>query len=303
MYEKEEWNSNEAVIDFLAERLSHGHVLPVLGSGVSKFADLPGWDKLLNGVAHAVDPSYVRDAGSEAYTEAENILYRFYGGERQKLFASVHKYIYQDVKTDELSAVIRADPGMRALTMLCHRSIRGGSRFIVTLNYDDILEAALREMGLVVQSVGDDKFLLGDYNVSVLHPHGLLPMSEADQASDRSIVFSQSDATRIYDTSWGALLEVLLSKSFPVLIGVGGADLRLADYLDKAAKSNFLSAVKNYPYFGVRLCSSDDKQIPVFEGKGYKCIKFGNLRNEWPLFVETICKRAAFNIERRMGTF
>lgn len=300
MLDIESWNHRSLVMDFLADRLSSGHVLPFLGSGISYFASLPNWQDLLEEIGKAKDPVYVLPQ-DDPYVQAQHLLSAAFKGKTQEFYKAVHARLFAHLG-DEFLSVIRANEGMRALAMLCHRSVRGGSRFIATLNYDDILELMLKDMSLVIQSVGSDRFLLGNSDVTVLHPHGLLRLADRDADMDRQIVIAQSDHVHVKDSSWHPLLTVLLSKSFPMFIGIGGKDLRFLDYLDDARKFNYVREKAEIPFLGVRLCAKDDPYIAMFEDKHIKCISFEKLGEEWPIFVATICRKAAEKAERSINS-
>ncbi|WP_080647228.1 SIR2 family protein [Rhizobium ruizarguesonis] len=302
MLDRESWKNRSNVTRFLSERLSSGHVMPFLGSGVSYFAQLPSWKNLISDVAKQKNDAFSLPTEFEPYILAQQILDSLYGGDKQEFYFAVHKGLYGGKDLSALHSLILADPGLRALTMLCNRSVRGGSRFIFTLNYDNILEILLRDLGLVVKSVGEDRFLFDDADVSVFHPHGLLPIDDVGKALERKIVITQSDGQHVSKTSWKPLLEVLLSKSFPVFIGVGGnSDLRFLDYLDDAGEHNYLHASRAYPFIGIRLCSANDPSIAMFENKRIKCIGFEDLGKGWPSFVEDVCRLSAAKAAQRLS--
>ncbi|WP_284777418.1 SIR2 family protein [Agrobacterium sp. lyk4-40-TYG-31] len=291
MQDIESWNHRSLVIEFLAKRLNSGHILPFLGSGVSYFANLPNWQNLLSDIGKEVDPDYVLP-DDDPYVQAEHLLSSGFHDKTQEFYKAVHSQLFAHLDSDFLD-VIRADEGMRALTMLCHRSVRGGSNFIATLNYDDILELMLNDLSLVVHSVGSDRFLLGSSDVTVLHPHGLLRLEDKGKDLDRRIVIAQSDHSHVKDSSWFPMLTVLLSKSFPLFIGIGGKDLRFLDYLDEARKYNYSTDIAGLPYVGIRLCSRTDAYKAIFEKKKIKCIDFEDLGRDWPTFVAAVCRKAA----------
>lgn len=289
MKDKEKWNDKRKVAEVLAEILLRGHLLPCLGAGVSRFAELPDWTGLLEAI-NPGDPIHGVDNG---YMFAQVVLDDRFSGDKQRFYAAVHKALYKGKTTSNLKGVIQADAGLRALAMLCFRSARGGSRFVVTFNYDDLLEQFLMDLGLVCNSVSDHRFVFSKADACILHPHGLLQLKDKSKIIERKILIAQDDFEQVRDTSWAATIDTLFSKHFPVFIGLGGNDMMLYDYIDKARKSEFFRSEMKWPYVGVRFCSQDDPFISTFENKRIKCVTFGNIANEWPVFVSDICRKAA----------
>lgn len=293
MRDIEHWNSKNKVAELLADQLLRGNLLPCLGAGVSRFADLPDWKSLLVALAPSEADSSLND-----YVLAERVLQREFRGDKQAFYKQVHKSLFRGKTSSNLKGVIQADAGLRALSMLCFRSVRGGSRFVVTFNYDDLLDLYLKDLGLVCNTVDSHRFVFGKADVCVLHPHGLLRLQDKAKDHERRILIAQSDFSQVRASPWSSILNTVFSKHFPIFIGLGGADILLYEYIDDANRANFYFEDQGWPYSGVRFCSTDDIAIEIFESKKIKCVTFADIAREWPEFISNVCRIAAKKIER-----
>lgn len=294
--DSEKWKNKDLVEDLLVERMMAGNLLLCLGSGVSYFADLPEWKKLIGDVAKKKDGNYTLDPSLDPYVQADLIRSNLFGAtqpKRQEFLKEIHERLFHSIDEPTLIRKLDQNPGMKAIQMLASGSIRGGTRYIVTFNYDDILEILLRNLGVVTQSTDNHQFLLNNADVSVFHPHGLLRLSDATKEMNRFVVISQTDAKDAVTKSWRQTITFLLSKHFPVFIGLGGRDIRVLDLLDEVQEQSHLANKTRAGFLGVRLSDKADPSNSIWEEKGIKCICFDDMPAEWPTYVEAICRKAA----------
>jgi hypothetical protein len=173
MSSPDDWNSSSKIKSLLARRLAQRRLSLFLGPGVSTAFKLPQWSELLDNlysVAGEKRPA-ARNNTQDAETLAAKPKYRH---DSIKFATDARTALYQGFSIDSLKG--SDNPMLSALGALVMSSVRGAAVNVITFNFDDLLETYLRWRGFVVGSVAALPAWNGVSDVTVLHPHGLLPV-------------------------------------------------------------------------------------------------------------------------------
>lgn len=195
-----QWRPSGEVADLLANA---GKVVPILGAGVSAAAGLPGGAELLAALRARLDPA----AGDSVPTDEEDF------------FGAVDKLVDRDIDREGEAQVCTAEFYAAALNeievgAIAFYLVQVPSGLIVSLNYDQSLESAAKEIELEVTSLYGDKGIrkfteLVSANerpeqTTVLHLHGSI-------LEPQGLVLTQG--------SYGDLSENNLENLFAALVG------------------------------------------------------------------------------------
>lgn len=174
-------------------------------------------------------------------------------------------------------------------------SSRGSVSEVITFNWDNLLELFLSYHGFVTDSVYEETHWANSVDVTVLHPHGYIPINSKEKCS-ADIVFDQlSYSNVIGDTSrpWRQRLLTILRTHTCLFIGLSGDDPNL-DSLLCSCKPQHASRGENTLFWGVRLSTSTDEiEANIWENRGIFCKIVSNYEQELPEIIFNICQRAA----------
>ena len=216
----------EQALDDLAELMKLGSVAALVGAGASINAGLPNWSNLLGELCEKME----RIPGIEpALIESCKRLH----GDRSKwlilasllrrhLGTAFEEYIYERFCNPKL------DPTE------IHKSIVSlPFRFIATLNYDDLLEAAYSELSLGKKRIdpitydkpGDVASYFYKGNPFVLYCHGRA------KTDSRRVILSDGDYRSLIQTQVGyqSILQTLFTTTSFIFVGtsLGDPDIQL----------------------------------------------------------------------------
>ncbi len=278
--------------NFLAGQLRSGSLAVFLGAGVSVGYDLPGWAELVDRCFRSAGIPKPADDSLDAEELAEELLMRGCGGQDEALADLVRSALFEGV--DLSFDALRKNGLLASLGALTMPSMRGSVPSVVSFNFDDLLETYLRYYGASVESVGELPCWQRSADVTVLHPHGLLPADPAASPS-KGIVFAQLHYDRVVGSSasaWRARLLDIMCSSTCLFLGLSGSDKNLTSLLAAANKAH-ASAERKDAFWGVRISDSDsDPRRGLFEKRGVFQVTLRSY-DDLPQWLFSICQEAA----------
>ena len=117
-------------------------------------------------------------------------------------------------------------------------SLRSGLHGVVSFNFDDTLEEALRNDGVEFTAVIDGRDLGRIRGLPVYHPHGYLPRSGEGSSA---VVFSESQYHTQYAENYNwtnIVVQRLLLESTCLFVGTSLSDPNLRRMIDLAHRQN-----------------------------------------------------------------
>jgi hypothetical protein len=264
----------------------------VLGAGISGPFGLPDWLTLVDRlhVEAGVEPN--SELGMEKQVEA--LYLGPFGKNKVTFHAAVKKALYQEIQSIDFWIMSKLLQAIGALVMA---SRRGNVAEVITFNFDDILEAYLEFHGFVTTSVISDKTYTRSADVTVIHPHGLLPYRDGIAGSSE-LVLEQSSFSRILGPEgalWRTNLLSVMRNKLCLFIGVGNGDHHLESLLfDCKGTHSALADPNKLPYWGVRFTKAPKPdEILIWRERGIATYSVGDFENDLPSLLVTICQKAA----------
>ncbi|WP_446809706.1 SIR2 family protein [Methylomonas sp. 2BW1-5-20] len=283
------YEDGDILNDYLAGQLQKGSLAIVLGAGASFGFGLPSWVELIDQMFTEVGKT--RNSSWSLEQAAEELCIGVYSNDRMKFAEAVRRALYKgasltfdDLRKNDLLAAVGA------LTMA---SSRGNAAKVVSFNFDDIIKVYLSYFGYDVCIGVNLPAWSRRADVHVLHPHGLLPSTLAENIP-RNIIFTQADYDDITGNSsdyWhSAILDVFRSHTC-LFIGLSGHDKNLTSLLKKANDTHAKQQTGEL-FWGVRFSLAADPLSNSWESRGvfqYQVSGFDQI----PKILFSICQRAA----------
>lgn len=258
-------------ISLLQSALSNNQLTLVCGAGVSQATSIPGWNDLLLGI---LDKELNNDTANEVFiprfdTKAlvsqfpqSSIIVGKYlkyllGDDFEK---TVRDYLYHSFNRIESSniqniSLTRVTHGLRyyhtsdllqAIVNLARPKRAGKSlESIITFNFDDLVEYALRHEGVECCSIWKERQRCSNNVLSIYHVHGYLPRT--GDLDEPSLVFSEDDyhSQFIDPFCWSNLIQLnTYSENICLFVGLSLLDPNLRRLLDISHRKN--NECKNY---------------------------------------------------------
>lgn len=236
--------SSDPIAPLIGAAGSGGKLTLIVGAGASMEAGLPSWEalvqRLLTRAARERELLDLEDESAVARWEAEAardgylgtvaIVDALAGGERDRWIA---EELFRPPIGGAAAGPSDYQPGpiSRQVALLAERL---GERLrIITLNYDDLLEQALRDAGLTPRAItsSDHRHAAGE--IPVFHVHGYFGR---DGGPTGQIVLSERDyQDMLTGKSWqDDLVRTALRDSTTVFVGTSLIDPNLIRYLHGA---------------------------------------------------------------------
>ena len=274
--------------EFLAVQLSRGSLTLVLGAGVSMGFGLPGWDALLESLSTELEVDNPRKLPNEAFAEE---LWRAANRDDLAFASKIRKCLYQSYEgsVEELCS----SHLLMSIGALARPAKRGSVEHIISFNFDDLLELYLEYYGIAVQAVSKvPAWGSNVYDVTVLHPHGILPLSST--RSITPVVFTTRDYDRIVGKDadqWRMLLTMTMRSNTCLFLGLSGADTNLLSILSDV-KPSHVGTVRGDAYWGVRVSvDPDDPYRGHWQERGVVQMTIATYK-ELPALLSEIARRA-----------
>ena len=249
----DDWQQESTLLRFLSAQLVSGSLALVLGAGVSDHFGLPGWPLLIKTLFSSKRSAVPR---KDPKRQAEDFRNQYYENDVPGFLKAVKLALYRDVKIDFES--MRSHNTLAAIASLVMASRRGSASRVITFNFDDLLEIYLEYHGFVTLSVGERMHWSRAVDVTVLHPHGLLPY-RGPRVASADIVFDQLSYTKAIGTKGSAWRQMLLSTMRThtcLFIGLSGDDDNLDSLLERCMNQH-ASRLDNSLFWGVAFSTSE----------------------------------------------
>lgn len=211
-----------------------------LGAGVSMSANLPCWWNLLAGMIDRCKQRMFKEADLDQLTRvcynSSIVMGRFIRmmmeckSNEEGFYQCLHDALYNGI--DSFTSPL--------ITEICNliQSKRQQAQGIITYNFDDVMERALRERGIGNYSVfGQNQ---PQHLFPIYHVHGFIPYANKDDI--RSVpVLSEEEYHRVYASSyiWSNVEQLhALSRTTCIFIGLSMTDPNLRRLLDIAIQDS-----------------------------------------------------------------
>lgn len=211
-----------------------------LGAGVSMSANLPCWWNLLAGMIDRCKQRMFKEADLDQLTRvcynSSIVMGRFIRmmmeskSNEEGFYQCLHDALYNGI--DSFSSPL--------ITEICNliQSKRQQAQGIITYNFDDVMERALRERGIGNYSVfGQNQ---PQHLFPIYHVHGFIPYANKDDIKSVPVL-SEEEYHRVYASSynWSNVEQLhALSRTTCIFIGLSMTDPNLRRLLDIAIQDS-----------------------------------------------------------------
>jgi len=288
----DEFADRQELVEYLAYQLVLGRLAIILGAGVSKPCGLPEWDSLIQRLfsMHRATPP-----DESPQRQAEYFRLTYFAGDPQGFVDAIHQVLYANVVTD--FATLRENGTLAAIASLVMASHRGNASEVITFNFDNLLEMFLGYHGFVTTSVFREAHWKQSADVTIYHPHGLIPFDPTqDRSKGDDIVFDQSSYSAIVgkaDNPWRQTALTILRRRTCLFIGLSGRDDNLDSMLNEC-RDQHACRDNNTAYWGVTFSTaSDDVARKIWQARGVYYSKIADYEQDLPTFLFAICQHAA----------
>lgn len=282
----------QQLVDYLAAQLVRGRLSLVLGAGISKPFGLPDWQELLNGL---FSEQGTRPPSDTPERQAEYFRLHYYKGDPTGFIDAIRRVLYAKVKTD--FATLRANGTLAAISSLVMASSRGSVSDVITFNFDNLLEIFLGYHGFVTSSIFRSLHWSESADVTVYHPHGLVPFDPKQVGSRQDeLILDQSSYSGVVgkaENPWRQTALTVLRRRTCLFIGLSGADNNL-DSMLKECRDQHASRAENTAYWGVTFSTADNAVASsIWQDRGVFYNKITDYVQDLPDFLFAICQKAA----------
>lgn len=220
-------SDRDSTTRFIATEIIQMRARWILGAGFSVSAGLPDWKRLVDNafkVLNVTPPSGLSPVA--ASTELYNRL-----NQNEDAFAeTIRDALYMGIT--DLEGRMRTNATLGQLGEIVKHMRNAGPVQIVSFNFDTLLEMFLETVCQLRVASSDDISAFEDHDVTVYHPHGVLPPPAGlhptgqDQRRSSAITFCsvQYDRGRrdAFEREWIPFLKHLLSDKTGVFLGLSG---------------------------------------------------------------------------------
>jgi hypothetical protein len=239
--------SRQGRSQFHSDIVSSGKGLVVVGSGTSRSVDLPVWKTLVSRLADRA--GIAQDSTDDNTSFAERIRNKIEAKSPGSWPREVYNALYKDASLTQVDLLKGRSLQAAVALIMCLAKHPGGTD-VISFNFDDVLERALRMFGGEVSSVAVPDGWYEPASIRVWHPHGLLPFKRPNAPEGRLVLdrFSFATAGSTQEGLWSSTLLALLRRRYAFLIGLSGDDDNLDRFLADCAASH--PAYKRTSYWG-----------------------------------------------------
>ena len=288
----DDFADDRRLTEYLAHQLVHGRLALVLGAGISMPFGLPDWTQLLQNL-YAKQGEAPPNKPPEQ--QAEYLRLKFFQNDPQGFVQAIHETLYASVTADFVT--LRANGTLAAIASLVMASRRGSVPEVITFNFDDLLEIFLSYHGFVVAPVFRRKHWVHPADVTVYHPHGVIPFDPNQERSHGDeVVFDQSSYSSVVGKAadpWRQTVLTILRRRTCLFIGLSGADDNL-DSLMTECREQHASLDENTAYWGITFSASDDDVARrLWQARGVFYNKIADYAQDLPDKLFAICQKAA----------
>jgi hypothetical protein len=247
----------------LRDAFQSGRLSLYLGAGVSKPSGLPSWEELVQALYFSTlnDETFIyemRPYPNYLFALAEWVLQQknepldiiirkikqwyegkdFIGMLSATLYAGLGRQDFGPDITGLPEYLVSRNETLRAIVELCVQSVPNsrGLRSIITYNYDNLIELALKNRAEApnFQPIYKQSHRLDASKIPIYHVHGYIPYQASDVRYD-DIIFSEDQYNRAFQDAffWGNVVQVnQLTSSVGLMVGMSLSDRNTRRILD-----------------------------------------------------------------------
>jgi hypothetical protein len=286
----DDFTDRDQLIEYLASQLNRGRLALVLGAGISKPFGLPKWEELLQRLFTAQGKPLPSDTPER---QAEYLRLTHFSGNPRGFTDAIHQALYTGVSADFAS--LRGNGTLAAIASLVMASHRGSVSEVITFNFDNLLELLLTYHGFVTASVFREFHWAQSADVTIYHPHGLIPFDPVQERSEQ-VVFDQASYSAIVgkaDSPWRQTMLTIFRRRTCLFIGLSGRDDNLDSMMQECSPQH-ASRSENTAYWGITfLDHDDDVAAHIWQDRGVFFNRVVDYQRDLPDFLFAICQKAA----------
>lgn len=275
----------------LARHLAKGELAIFAGAGLSVGFNLPRWWEL---VKQCLDELGISSDGIDDATpfdmlksKAEIIESRC--GSTNKFHNLVSKALYQKYVS---KSSLDAPALLRALGAMLMGSHRGHVTDVLTLNFDSLLEAFLKDHGFIAKPITSLPALFGKADANIYHLNGYLPFDPKHGKNSDFLIFSQHAFDKRLsekNSLWKDLARHILLSKVVLVVGMSLGDEALRVQITDAHDA--LGESRPVAFWMLGPDTSEDTKS-MLRGRGCVPLVFSSF-DEYAPFLLQICQKAA----------
>ena len=294
-------NDRDRTMEHAKVSIAENNFSLFLGAGVSMSANLPCWWNLLAGMINRCKQGIFKEADLDQLTKvccnSSIVMGRFIRmmmeskSNEEEFYQCLHEALYNGV--DSYSSPL--------ITEICHliQFKRQQAQSIITYNFDDVMERALKSCGIGNYSIfGQNQ---PQQLFPIYHVHGFVPYENKENIKSLPVL-SEEEYHRVYANSynWSNVEQIhALSRTTCIFIGLSMTDPNLRRLLDIANKDSeadprhfvFLPCIDSFgKNKAVEVKNNEAMRIQeeMFEELGLRVVWYKGHNDELPKFIKAL---------------
>jgi hypothetical protein len=286
---RDDFSDEPTLIRYMASQLVRGRLALVLGAGISMPFGLPSWEILIERLFEGKEKP---DGDFSLQVLAEYYRRTFHDDDYEGYINAIHRALYKDCEVS-LNAM-RTNPTLSAVGALVMASRRGNVSNVITFNFDDLLETFLSYHGCVTKSLFDYPHWAEYSDVTVYHPHGMIPYDK-EKGYSKSIIFDQLSYSEVIgkeNKPWYQLIATIMRSHTSLFIGLSGTDGNL-DSMLASVHNEHAALLDRTPYWGLTFSTEDSVvRAGQWEQRGIYYKGTANYEEKLSKFIFSVCQEA-----------
>lgn len=294
-------NDRDRTMEHAKVSIAENNFSLFLGAGVSMSANLPCWWNLLAGMINRCKQGIFKEADLDQLTKvccnSSIVMGRFIRmmmeskSNEEEFYQCLHEALYNGV--DSYSSPL--------ITEICHliQFKRQQAQSIITYNFDDVMERALKSCGIGNYSIfGQNQ---PQQLFPIYHVHGFVPFENKENIKSLPVL-SEEEYHRVYANSynWSNVEQIhALSRTTCIFIGLSMTDPNLRRLLDIANKDSeadprhfvFLPCIDSFGKNKAAEVKNNEAmriQKEMFEELGLRVVWYKGHNDELPKFIKAL---------------
>lgn len=294
-------NDRDRTMEHAKVSIAENNFSLFLGAGVSMSANLPCWWNLLAGMINRCKQGIFKEADLDLLTKvccnSSIVMGRFIRmmmeskSNEEEFYQCLHEALYNGV--DSYSSPL--------ITEICHliQFKRQQAQSIITYNFDDVMERALKSCGIGNYSIfGQNQ---PQQLFPIYHVHGFVPFENKENIKSLPVL-SEEEYHRVYANSynWSNVEQIhALSRTTCLFIGLSMTDPNLRRLLDIANKDSeadprhfvFLPCIDSFGKNKAAEVKNNEAmriQKEMFEELGLRVVWYKGHNDELPKFIKAL---------------
>lgn len=294
-------NDRDRTMEHAKVSIAENNFSLFLGAGVSMSANLPCWWNLLAGMINRCKQGIFKEADLDQLTKvccnSSIVMGRFIRmmmeskSNEEEFYQCLHEALYNGV--DSYSSPL--------ITEICHliQFKRQQAQSIITYNFDDVMERALKSSGIGNYSIfGQNQ---PQQLFPIYHVHGFVPFENKENIKSLPVL-SEEEYHRVYANSynWSNVEQIhALSRTTCIFIGLSMTDPNLRRLLDIANKDSeadprhfvFLPCIDSFGKNKAAEVKNNEAmriQKEMFEELGLRVVWYKGHNDELPKFIKAL---------------